>query len=186
MKRDPSRSFKFVGFLAKCCTTRVRTRPTDFNKLSIFMLLFEFFPIPGFHCWFRRDGSMDLKNLLLEKRSKLVFYFFGVCSRLSSTIACAPQTDPAAIPWFGNFPQSPTNRDGRILKQVRHVMHWVLLLPLLWVRRKLKRCARIKTGARPFVEFWSCHSCECDTDARTYSYYYRYYVGRNSVLYFVK
>jgi len=98
MKRDPSQSFKFLGFLAKCCTTYVHTRLTDVNKLSIFMLLFEFFPIPGFPCSFRRDGSMDLKILLLDKGSKSVFYFFGVCSRLSSTIACAPQTDSAAIP----------------------------------------------------------------------------------------
>ena len=104
MKRDPSRSFKVLGFLAKWCTTRVRTRPTDFNKFLIFVLLFQFFPIPGFHCWFRCDGSMDFKILLLEKRSKLGFYYSGVCSRLSSTIACAPQTDPAAIPWFGNCP----------------------------------------------------------------------------------
>ena len=50
MKSDPSRSFKFLGFLSKYGTTRVLTRLTDFNKLSIFMLLFEFFPSPDFDC----------------------------------------------------------------------------------------------------------------------------------------
>ena len=29
-----------------------------------------------------------------------------------------------------------------------------------------------KTGARPCVEFLSCHSCECDKAVRTYRYYY--------------
>ena len=46
---------------------------------------------------------LDLKKLLLEKRSKSVFYYFGVCSRISATTARAPQTDSAAIPGFGNF-----------------------------------------------------------------------------------
>ena len=158
MKSDPSRSSKVLGFLAKYCTTRSRTRLTDFNKLSIFMLLFEFFPIPDFDCWFRRDGSMDLKILLLEKGSKSVFQNFGVFSRKSSTVACPPQTDSAVIPGIGNFPAiSYQQRWADIKKEVRGgalsfvpttlvseaknknwcpPMRWVLvqgILPLLWV-----------------------------------------------------
>ena len=41
---------------------------------------------------------------------------------------------------------------------------------------KIETGARIKTGARPCVEFWSCHSCEWDKAVRTYMYsYYMYY-----------
>ena len=127
MKSDPSRSFKFLGFLSKCCTIRVRTRLTDFNKLSIFMLLFEFFPSPDFDCWFRRDRSMDMKKLLLEKRSKSVFYYFGVFSRFSSTTVCTPQTDSSAIPGFGNFPAISYQQGwADVKKEVRGALSFVV------------------------------------------------------------
>ena len=71
---------------------------------------------------------MDLKNLLLEKGSKSVFQKFGVCSRLSLTTACAPRTDSAAIPGFGNFP-AISYQQGRadIKKEVRGALSFVVV-----------------------------------------------------------
>jgi len=67
------------------------------------------------------------------------------------------------------FQQFPTNRDGQILKQVRHALSFA---PATLVSEaKIETGALIKTGARPCVEFWSSHSCECDKAVRTYSYY---------------
>ena len=57
------------------------------------------------------------------------------------------------------------------IKTVRHVLSFA---PATLVSEaKIETGALIKTGARPCVEFWSSHSCECDKAVRTYSYYYR-------------
>ena len=45
----------------------------------------------------------------------------------------------------------------------------------IFVKTKIESGACIKTGARPCVEFWSCHSCECNKAVHTYSYYLHKY-----------